>query len=569
MASRIAALQRQQLSRPSLRLSRQLPLARQWPSIARHSSTASSTSEAAAKTASEAADKTTRKAKSTGSRVKNYFWGSTLLLVGTAGYLYSSDTRASFHQWLVPRVIRTVWPDAEEAHHVGTKAMETMYRFGIHQRERGDPDAAGDLQITVFGHTLDNPIGISAGLDKNAEIPDPLFALGPAVVEVGGITPMPQEGNAQPRCFRVPSQQALINRYGLNSEGADNVAQRLRQRVREFAYQIGFGIDTEGEQAVLDGLAGVPPGSLTPGKIMCVQVAKNKNTPEGDIEAVKNDYVYCVDRLARYADVIVVNVSSPNTPGLRTLQRHEPLTRILSGVVGSAKAVDRKTKPAVMVKVSPDEDSDEQVSGICEAVWDSGIDGIIVGNTTKQRPEALPKGYLLSGKEQHTMLEQGGYSGPQMFDRTLSLVAKYRHALDQGPIEKVPVEEEQPKAIEQAPAAEPEEPSTVTVAGPVPHSAPASRATFIEEAHEPTSPLEVAVADAAAPAAAAAAATNPFDHPHKEIWATGGVATGQQALQLLNAGASVAMIYTTMVYNGSGTVTRIKNEMRRALEEKR
>ena len=107
--------------------------------------------------------------------------------------------------------------------------------------------------------------------------------------------------------FRLPSQNALINRYGLNSEGADHVAMRLQERVRRFAYAHGFGMDEFAEQRVLDGEAGVPPGSLVEGKLMAVQVAKNKNTPDDDLEAVKRDYVYCVEALARYADIIVVN----------------------------------------------------------------------------------------------------------------------------------------------------------------------------------------------------------------------------------------------------------------------
>ena len=99
----------------------------------------------------------------------------------------------------------------------------------------------------------------------------------------------------------------MINRYGLNSEGADDVAMRLRQRVREFAYAHGFGIDQDAEQRVLNGEAGVPPGSLTDGKLLAVQVAKNKFTPDDDLEAIKEDYVYCVDALARFADIVVVN----------------------------------------------------------------------------------------------------------------------------------------------------------------------------------------------------------------------------------------------------------------------
>lgn len=162
--------------------------------------------------------------------------------------------------------------------------------------------------VQVFGHTLSNPIGTSAGIDKHAEIPDPLFAIGPAVIEIGGTTPYPQDGNPKPRVFHLPSQKALINCYGFNSEGADNVAMRLRQRVREYAFAMGLGIDEEAERMVLDGEAGVPPGSLMKGRLMAVQVAKNKFTPDEDIEAVKADYVYCVEALARYADIIVVNV---------------------------------------------------------------------------------------------------------------------------------------------------------------------------------------------------------------------------------------------------------------------
>ena len=232
-----------------------------------------------------------------------------------------------------------------------------------------------NLEVEVFGHTLSNPIGTSAGIDKHGEIPDPLFALGPSIIEIGGATPYPQDGNPKPRVFRLPSRKALINRYGLNSEGVETLQMRLRQRVREYCYNNGFGIDEQAEQSVLDGEAGVPGGSLTSGRLMAVQIAKNSFTPDEDIEAVKADYVYCVEALARYADIIVVNVSSPNTPGLRGLQRVEPLTNILTGVVEAAEKANKRVRPAVMVKVSPDEDSEEQVRGICDAVWESGVDG--------------------------------------------------------------------------------------------------------------------------------------------------------------------------------------------------
>ncbi|USW54116.1 Putative dihydroorotate dehydrogenase, aldolase-type TIM barrel [Septoria linicola] len=372
----------------------------------------------------------------TGSRFIAYVYGTGLVLLLSFGYLYVTDTRASIHQFLVTPLVRLIHSDAEEAHHAGVRYIKALHDFGLAPRERGNADKAlADLKVEVFGHILDNPIGTSAGIDKDAEIPDALFALGPAIVEVGGATPLPQEGNPKPRVFRIPSQNALINRYGLNSQGAEHVAMQLRARVRQFAYDNGLGLEAESEQRILDGEAGVPPGSLNDGKLLAVQVAKNKTTPDNDIAAVAADYVFCVEHLAQYADILVVNVSSPNTPGLRDLQATKPLTQILSSVVEAAKSVDRKTKPAVMVKVSPDEDSDAQMDGICTAVWASGVDGVIVGNTTKKRPEPIPKGYIMPADDIRTLTEVGGYSGPQMFERTLNLVKRYRFKLDQGPAE--------------------------------------------------------------------------------------------------------------------------------------
>lgn len=367
---------------------------------------------------------------------------------------------------------------------------------------------------------LSNPIGISGGLDKHAEIPDALFDIGPAVVEVGGTTPLPQEGNPRPRVFRLPSQNAMINRYGLNSKGADHMSELLQQRVREFAYAQGFGEHELAEQRVLDGLAGVPPGSLVPGKLLAVQIAKNKATADADIEAVKRDYVYCVDRLARYADIMVVNVSSPNTPGLRDLQATAPLTAILRAVVGAAKGVDRQTKPFVMVKVSPDEDSDQQVSGICDAVWGSGVDGVIVGNTTNHRPEPQPKGITLPEQEQNALTQTGGYSGPQLFDRTVALVARYRALLDAPHMPEVAKRMQAQTAI--ATEAEPNREDVPSVDG----GAPVDK------------------------------------YGGKTIFASGGITNGEQARTALDAGASVAMMYTGVVYGGVGTVTRVKQEMR-------
>ncbi|PGG99740.1 hypothetical protein AJ79_08429 [Helicocarpus griseus UAMH5409] len=444
-------------------------------------------------------------------KLRRYLLGTSIALVAWGGYLYATDTRASVHRWIVPRLIRWYYPDAEDAHHAGVDWLRFLYQFGLHPRERGDPDGDGKLVTEVFGYTLANPIGISGGLDKDAEIPSALFDLGAAIVEVGGTTPLPQEGNPRNRVFRIVSQNALINRYGLNSKGADHMAAVLKERVREFAYAHDFGTNESAEERVLNGEAGVPAGSLVDGKLLAVQVAKNKITPETDIEAVKKDYVYCVDRLGKYADILVVNVSSPNTPGLRTLQESGPLTSLLTGVVDAAKHTNRKNKPYVMVKVSPDEDTDEQITGICDAVWASGVDGVIVGNTTKTRPAPIPQGYRLSAREQETLKETGGFSGPHLFDKTVSLVARYRALLDKQLVSD--------DAMEDTPASE-----TGAMTSPVKSQLPPKN--------------------------------------KKVIFASGGITNGEQAAKALEAGASVAMLYTGLVYGGSGTITRMKEEMR-------
>lgn len=490
----------------------------------------------------------------------------------------------------------------------------------------------------VFGHTLRNPIGTSAGIDKHAEIPSPLLALGPAVIEVGGATPYPQDGNPKPRVWRLPSQKGLINRYGLNSEGADSMAMRLRQRVREYAYAMGLGMDEVAEQKVLDGGAGVPPGSLVDGKLMAVQVAKNSFTPDNDIEAIKNDYVYCVNALARYADIIVVNVSSPNTKGLRDLQRVEPLTDILKAVVAATKSIDRKSAPAVMVKVSPDEDTEEQVSGICDAISQSGVDGIIVGNTTRRRPDPLPAGYNLPNREAKILLEQGGYSGPQLFERTIALVKRYRRILDENDLRNRPEQIKSPTAIPQpkkqiaeaAPSIPPPSPTSsknvnrkieattqrdlIRLKEATPEAEADSQSQPLLRLPERNSPPLSAVYKASADDPPALSNSNHIDQlpspeqslpqqpeptlapplslsstssqksstppsppslsppssseaKPKVIFATGGITNGKQALEVLNAGASVAMVYSTLVFNGAGSITRIKEEMREEMSK--
>ncbi len=380
----------------------------------------------------------------------------------------------------------------------------------------------------------------------------------PAIVEVGGITPIKQSGNPKPRVFRIASQRGMINRYGLNSHGATLVAARLRQRVREFAYKQGYGLGEDAEQFILDGGAGVPPGSLVKGKLLSVQVAKNESTPQGDIEAIRRDYVNATSLLAKYADVIVVNVSCPNEPGYRNLQQIEPLTEILTGVVAAAASVDRKVKVRTMVKVSPDEGSEEQIASICAAVWRSGVDGVVVGNTTFSRPD----GTGLSKLEADVMEERGGYSGPQLFHRTVSLVKKYRRILDyplhdqklsdqteQQPHEATdPQFEASDKRDEQSLIGASDESSNQRLLRiPETRSSPTTGGIGSDVASAPASVPSPNLEQSVTPQVS----TQPATLAPKTIFCTGGITNGQQALEVLNAGASVAQIYTGMILSNT------------------
>jgi len=346
---------------------------------------------------------------------------------------------------------------------------------------------------------------------------------------------------------------------------------RLRQRVREYAYKIGFGIDEMAEQRVLDGEAGVPSGSLMEGRLLAVQIAKNKSTPDDDIEAVKADYVYCVDAVARFADIVVVNVSSPNTPGLRALQRVEPLKNILTGVVEAAKKTNRRTKPAVMVKVSPDEDSEEQVQGICDAVWESGVDGVIVGNTTKRRHDLLPADYELPSREAAVLLEEGGYSGPQLFERTVALTRRYRTLLDEG-MEANPKPESQLQP-QSGPANAPDDDlhsriektvarDAANLKPDTPEAEASSKAQPLMRFPARNNPLSSDDSPSTSETPALSASHHLDQLPpaappkRKVIFATGGITNGKEALEVLAAGASIAQVRWKLVSITSGNSDR-------------
>ncbi|RJX42484.1 dihydroorotate dehydrogenase (quinone) [Halonotius aquaticus] len=221
------------------------------------------------------------------------------------------------------------------------------------------------LQQSVFGCEFPTPVGVAAGFDKNAEIPRVLTALGFGHVEIGGVTAERQPGNPQPRMFRLPEDSALINRMGFNNEGADRIGDRL---------------DREPQPDV-------PLG---------VNIGKSKSTP---LAEAADDYLYTYERVADAGDYFAVNVSSPNTPGLRSLQNRDSLEAIFGGLKAAGAA-------PLLVKLSPDL-PDPAVEDALAVVDDLDLDGVIATNTTTSRPDSL---------QNPNKAETGGLSGKPIED---------------------------------------------------------------------------------------------------------------------------------------------------------
>lgn len=307
---------------------------------------------------------------------------------------YCFDARSSIHEKIFCPIIRAV-TDAEQGHLLGIWLMKN----GLAPRLFVDKDDPV-LKVNVFGKEMTNPIGVAAGLDKHGEAIDSLFGSGFGYVEIGSITPLPQPGNPKPRFFRLPEDDAVINRYGFNSEGHDSVAARLEKRREKLT----------GQGAPTDNL------SLKANKLLAINLGKNKTGDE--IE----DYTKGVDQFNKFADVLVINVSSPNTPGLRNLQGEEKLTNLLKSVVSQRDALvskDGKTTP-ILVKVAPDLD-EQEIASIVKSAQKSKVNGIIISNTTIQRPETLKSSPELTK-------EAGGLSGAPVKPlalKALRTAAKY------------------------------------------------------------------------------------------------------------------------------------------------
>jgi dihydroorotate dehydrogenase len=261
--------------------------------------------------------------------------------------------------------------EAETAHRL------TLYALGVAQRSNlmrwvAQPPPA-DWPVRAFGIDFPNPVGLAAGLDKNGEHLDALGALGFGFIEIGTVTPRPQQGNSKPRLFRLPDREALINRMGFNNAGVDVLVRNV-------------------EQSQWRGVLGI-------------NIGKNKDTPN---ERAGDDYLACLARVYPLASYITVNVSSPNTPGLRDLQQGESLQRLIAMLVDAREklATRHGARKPILLKIAPDLDN-AQMDAIASVLVGSGIDGLICTNTTVDR--ATVAGDLHAN-------EAGGLSGKPLFE---------------------------------------------------------------------------------------------------------------------------------------------------------
>jgi dihydroorotate dehydrogenase len=266
--------------------------------------------------------------------------------------------------------------DAERAHDLALTAIEVAYRTGLNPLLAA---RAAPLPMRVFGIDFPNPVGLAAGLDKNGTHIDALAALGFGFIEIGTTTPRPQSGNPKPRMFRLPEHQAVINRLGFNNAGVDALVRNA-------------------ERAQFTGVLGI-------------NIGKNKDTPN---ELAIDDYLYCLERVYARASYIAVNISSPNTQGLRDLQEEETLRRFV-GTLREAQerlAAKHGTRKPMLLKIAPDL-AEAELDGIAQVLLAARIDGLICTNTTIDRS-------AIAGAPNAE--ETGGLSGKPLFDKATSVL---------------------------------------------------------------------------------------------------------------------------------------------------
>lgn len=276
--------------------------------------------------------------------------------------------------------------DAERAHDLTLRALDRAAAT-MPSLLAGRPQP---LPTRVFGLDFPNPVGLAAGLDKNGAHIDALLALGFGFVEIGTVTPRPQAGNPRPRMFRLPGQQAIINRLGFNNAGVDALVRNVEKATR-------------------------------PGGLLGINIGKNKDTPN---EIAEGDYMYCLSRVYPLADYVTVNISSPNTAGLRELQEEQLLRRLISILREEQERLGAKhgRRIPMLVKIAPDL-SEADIEACARVLSELEVDGVIATNTTVSRMavEGVPGAS-----------EQGGLSGRPLMGQATTVLRMMRTRLPES-----------------------------------------------------------------------------------------------------------------------------------------
>jgi dihydroorotate dehydrogenase len=267
--------------------------------------------------------------------------------------------------------------DSETGHRMAISALKALPNKGA----RSSASRPGKLAIEVAGLNFPNPVGVAAGFDKDAEVPDALLSLGFGSTEVGSITPLPQSGNPKPRLFRLVEDKAVINRMGFNNSGAQAALTRLEAR-------------------------GNRPG------IVGINIGANKDSPDRIA-----DYAQMARLMTPLASYLAVNISSPNTPGLRALQDEGALTGLIDAVIEARGAAATQSLPPIFLKVAPDLEPAD-IDAIARIALDKGLDALIVSNTTISRPDL----------RSHHAGETGGLSGAPLRELALQRIRDFRKA---------------------------------------------------------------------------------------------------------------------------------------------
>ena len=275
--------------------------------------------------------------------------------------------------------------DAETIHVFSLKALSFTNAIGLLQlfvKKRIDSP------VTVMGINFPNAVGLAAGLDKNAQHIDALAQCGFGFIEVGTVTPLAQPGNDRPRLFRLPADNAIINRMGFNNAGVEALINNVKKS----------------------------HGSC----VLGINIGKNKDTP---LEHAVDDYLACMQQVYRYADYITINISSPNTPGLRDLQHGEGLTALLTQLKNKQAELNQQYQRYVplAVKIAPDL-SESEIKDIAKRLLSAKIDGVIATNTTNSRPSSL--------KCKNVANEAGGLSGAPVFELSTYVLKQLVDALE-------------------------------------------------------------------------------------------------------------------------------------------